>query len=269
MPRHAQFVPHGVIPAVLLPFHDDLSIDERSFRQHLRDVGGGEGHRGHHHQCPFDRGRRRAASTSSAACSRWPAKRSATGCRSSPGSRPTAASRRPASPVWRRPAARPPCWCFRRRRSGSARPPRWRSHISAHRRGERPAAHRVPVSAGDRPGLSARYAVPARRGGADAARHQGLGRQVPQHEMHIRAAAGAAAAGQRAHHPQRMAVELAGARLQRAAVGQRQRHRRPAGGAVPRRAGATISPRRGGSTTASIRWRGCSTPSRGPTCTTG
>jgi hypothetical protein len=38
MPRHAHFVPHGVIPAVLLPFHDDLSIDEKSFRSHLRDV---------------------------------------------------------------------------------------------------------------------------------------------------------------------------------------------------------------------------------------
>src|SRR5437667_225650 len=38
MPRHAHYLPHGVIPAVLLPFHDDLSIDEASFRKHLRDV---------------------------------------------------------------------------------------------------------------------------------------------------------------------------------------------------------------------------------------
>ena len=38
MPRHAHYVPHGVIPAVLLPFTDDLSIDEKSFRKHLRDV---------------------------------------------------------------------------------------------------------------------------------------------------------------------------------------------------------------------------------------
>ena len=38
MGRHPDFVPHGVIPAVLLPFHDDLSIDEASFRAHLRDV---------------------------------------------------------------------------------------------------------------------------------------------------------------------------------------------------------------------------------------
>src|SRR5882724_11391636 len=38
MPRHASYVPHGVIPAVLLPFFDDLSIDEAGFRSHLRDV---------------------------------------------------------------------------------------------------------------------------------------------------------------------------------------------------------------------------------------
>jgi 4-hydroxy-tetrahydrodipicolinate synthase len=43
MPRHASFVPHGVIPAVLLPFHDDLTIDEKSFRGHLRDVGATQG----------------------------------------------------------------------------------------------------------------------------------------------------------------------------------------------------------------------------------
>src|SRR5215469_9003831 len=28
----------GVIPAAILPFHDDLSIDEASFRKHLRDL---------------------------------------------------------------------------------------------------------------------------------------------------------------------------------------------------------------------------------------
>jgi 4-hydroxy-tetrahydrodipicolinate synthase len=32
------YVPAGVIPAVLLPFHEDLSIDEAAFRAHLRDV---------------------------------------------------------------------------------------------------------------------------------------------------------------------------------------------------------------------------------------
>ena len=43
MPRHHTYVPHGVIPAVLLPFHIDLSIDEASFRKHLRDVAATDG----------------------------------------------------------------------------------------------------------------------------------------------------------------------------------------------------------------------------------
>jgi 4-hydroxy-tetrahydrodipicolinate synthase len=43
MPRHKQYVPHGVIPAVLLPFENDLSIDETNFRKHLRDVTSVEG----------------------------------------------------------------------------------------------------------------------------------------------------------------------------------------------------------------------------------
>ena len=43
MPRHANYVPNGVIPAVLLPFENDLSIDEASFRKHLRDVAAVEG----------------------------------------------------------------------------------------------------------------------------------------------------------------------------------------------------------------------------------
>jgi 4-hydroxy-tetrahydrodipicolinate synthase len=43
MPRHATYVPHGVIPAVLLPFNDDFSIDEKSFRAHLRDVAAVKG----------------------------------------------------------------------------------------------------------------------------------------------------------------------------------------------------------------------------------
>ena len=38
MPRHVNYIPHGMIPAVLLPFDGDLAIDEASFRKHLRDV---------------------------------------------------------------------------------------------------------------------------------------------------------------------------------------------------------------------------------------
>ena len=43
MPRHAHYVPHGVIPAVLLPFTDDLAIDEKNFRKHLSDVAATDG----------------------------------------------------------------------------------------------------------------------------------------------------------------------------------------------------------------------------------
>jgi 4-hydroxy-tetrahydrodipicolinate synthase len=42
MPRHS-YIPHGVIPAVLLPFDADLAIDEAGFRKHLRDVGATRG----------------------------------------------------------------------------------------------------------------------------------------------------------------------------------------------------------------------------------
>jgi 4-hydroxy-tetrahydrodipicolinate synthase len=38
MPHAPLYNPHGVIPAVLLPFDNDLAIDEPSFRKHLRDV---------------------------------------------------------------------------------------------------------------------------------------------------------------------------------------------------------------------------------------
>jgi 4-hydroxy-tetrahydrodipicolinate synthase len=43
MAQRTVYVPHGVIPAVLLPFDNDLAIDEASFRKHLRDVASVEG----------------------------------------------------------------------------------------------------------------------------------------------------------------------------------------------------------------------------------
>jgi 4-hydroxy-tetrahydrodipicolinate synthase len=38
MPGRSHYLPQGVIPAVLLPFTEDLNIDEMSFRKHLSDV---------------------------------------------------------------------------------------------------------------------------------------------------------------------------------------------------------------------------------------
>jgi len=43
MNRKRDYVPAGVIPAVLLPFHEDLSIDEPAYRAHLREVASVEG----------------------------------------------------------------------------------------------------------------------------------------------------------------------------------------------------------------------------------
>ena len=43
MPRFPKDQPSGVIPAVLLPFEEDLSIDEASFKTHLTDVAKVEG----------------------------------------------------------------------------------------------------------------------------------------------------------------------------------------------------------------------------------
>jgi 4-hydroxy-tetrahydrodipicolinate synthase len=60
------YAPAGVIPAVLLPFHDDLSIDEASYRSHLRDVASVQGisaitvnaHASEVASCTFDEQRR-------------------------------------------------------------------------------------------------------------------------------------------------------------------------------------------------------------------
>src|SRR5512140_3994119 len=43
MPRHKNYLPHGVIPAALLPFNEDLSIDEAAYRSHLRDIAAVQG----------------------------------------------------------------------------------------------------------------------------------------------------------------------------------------------------------------------------------
>ena len=66
MPRHKGYLPHGVIPAVLLPFDAELAIDEASFRKHLRDVAATDGisaitvnaHSTEVSSCAFDEQRR-------------------------------------------------------------------------------------------------------------------------------------------------------------------------------------------------------------------
>ncbi len=43
MARHKSYLPQGVIPAALLPFNEDLSIDEDSYRSHLRGIAAVQG----------------------------------------------------------------------------------------------------------------------------------------------------------------------------------------------------------------------------------
>ena len=129
MSRHPDFVPQGVIPAVLLPFHDDLSIDEANFRAHLRDVAAVQG---------LSAITVNAHSTEVASCTRtnsavsWrsQARKSAANCRSFTASGRTAAWRRRGSHGRPRPAAHRRCWCSRRDRSRWASRPRWRWRIS-------------------------------------------------------------------------------------------------------------------------------------------
>src|SRR5438128_5871012 len=81
MPGDTKWVPQGVIPAVLLPFHEDLSIDEPSFRAHLRDVAAVEGlsaitinaHSTEVASCTFDEQKRVLAMTKEAIGGRRPA----------------------------------------------------------------------------------------------------------------------------------------------------------------------------------------------------
>jgi 4-hydroxy-tetrahydrodipicolinate synthase len=80
VPRHANYLPQGVIPAVLLPFADDLTIDERSFRKHLSDVAATEGlsaltvnaHSTEVASCTFDEQRRVLDIAQDEICGRLP-----------------------------------------------------------------------------------------------------------------------------------------------------------------------------------------------------
>ena len=61
MKRHRDYRPSGVIPATLMAFHDDFSIDEPATRAHLRDVAATRGlsaitvngHASEVHACSF------------------------------------------------------------------------------------------------------------------------------------------------------------------------------------------------------------------------
>ena len=269
MPRHAHYVPHGVIPAVILPFADDLAIDEKSFRKHLRDVAATEGlsaitvnaHSTEVASCSFDEQRRVLDIAQDEIGGRLPI----------------------VNGVWA---------------DGSLEAARIARMAEAAGASALLVFPPAPFTLGQSPAMAIEHfkciadaaSLPLIAFQYPLATGQGYPRDtllrmveevptiraikdwcgnVPQHEMHVRELQSLTAAGQRAVDPQRLAVELAGARLQWAPVRLRQRHSRPASARCSGRSRPTTSPRRGGSMTASIRWRASFMPSPGSTCITG
>jgi len=174
MPRHFTFVPHGVIPAVLLPFHDDLSIDEAGFRAHLRDVGATEGisaitvnaHSTEVASCTFEEQRRVLAVAQDEIGSKLPIVNGIWADGSLEAARiAKMAADGGASALLVFPPAP-----FTLQQS----PEMALAHFKRIADATDPADHRLPVSAGDRPGLPARYAAQDVRAGAFDPRHQGL-----------------------------------------------------------------------------------------------
>ncbi len=186
MPRHANYLPHGVIPAILLPFNDDLSIDERSFRAHIRDVGGTEGisaltinaHSTEVASCSFDEQRRVLDIAQDEIGDRLPLVHGIWADGSLEAARiAKMAAAGGASALLVFPPA--PFTMGQNAEDGARALP-------AHRRRVRPAADRVSVSAGDGARLSKGHAaqlcdeVPTLRAIKDWSNN------VPQHEWHVR-----------------------------------------------------------------------------------
>ena len=243
MPRHKSYVPHGVIPAVLLPFDADLAIDEAGFRKHLRDVAATPGitaitinaHSTEVASCTFEEQRRVLEMAQDEIGDRLPivngiwadgSLEAARLARMATEGGASALLVFPPAPFTLGQSPQMAIAHFKRIADATDLPL---------------IVFQYPLATGQ--GYPKGHAAEDVRGGADHPRHQGLDQQRPAPRVARAHAAEPAATGQRALHPQRLAVVLAGARLQWPAVGQRQRHPRPAGAAVRRR--AAQRPRRG------------------------
>ena len=236
MPRHATHVPHGVIPAVLLPFDNDFAIDEASFRKHLRDVAAVEGlsaitinaHSTEVASCAFDEQRRvleiaqdeiggrlplingiwADGSIEAARLARMAAQGGASALLVFPPA-PFTLGQSPAMVLTH----------FRRIADATDLPL---------------IVFQYPLATGQgypkETLLKLCEEIPSIRAIKDWIAN------VPHHEWHIRTLQNSAATGERAYDAQFMVVLFAGAWLQWIAVGIRQRHRRSAGKIIPRRA---------------------------------
>jgi 4-hydroxy-tetrahydrodipicolinate synthase len=213
MAQRKAYVPHGVIPAVLLPFDNDLAIDEASFRKHLRDVASVEGPVRDHHQRALDRSR---------SCTFDEQKRVLDIAQDEIGARLPLVNG-----IWADGSIEAARIARMAAQGGASAllvfPP------APFTLGQSPAmalAHikriadaadlplivfQYPLATGQ--GLSEGHAAEDVRGGAVDPRHQGLDRQCAASRMAHPHAAESAAPGERAHHAQLVAVLVAGARL--------------------------------------------------------
>ena len=268
MPRHKSFTPQGVIPAVILPFHDDLSIDEASFRKHLRDVAATDGlsaitinaHSTEVASCTFDEQKRVLDIAQDEIGAKLPivngiwADGSLEAARIAKMATAGGASALlvfPPAPFTLGQSAAMAVEHFKRVADASDLPI---------------IAFQYPLATGqgypNETILRMIDEVPNLKAIKDWAG------TVQQHEWHVRTLQNLQAAVHRAVDAKLVADGVADARLQGPAVRQRQRDPRPAGAACSRRCRPTTSRRRRRSTTASIRSPACSTRSPGSTCTT-
>ena len=272
MARFRDYVPAGVIPATLIAFNDDMSIDEAETRRHLTYVAGDARHLRDHRQRALLRGA--CAHLRGAAAHpgvlRW--RRSATSVPLINGVYADGSIE----------AARIAAHGRARGRVGAARVsaakhgdgrracgPRWRSSIS--RASPMPPTCRSSCSSiRPRPAsaIRSRRCCSCSRRCPRSAPIKDWCDDAMLHEKHIRTFQSLPRpVNVLTTHSAWLMASLTHGR-QRPALRRRQRDRRSAGRAVRRRARRATSPGRRRSTTASIRCRRRSTRRRSSTCTT-
>ncbi len=200
MPRFKNYVPQGVIPATLLAFDDDFSIDEKETRRHLSFVAATRGisaitingHASEVHACSFEeqerlladcgRGDRRQAAADRRHLCRW---------------QPRGGEARENASARRRLGAAVLSAELARHGRRAEAPRDGLRAFQDDRGGDRPAADRVSIC--QRTRLRSRYAGEAHRDHSADQGGEGLVAGAASRAQHPRAAK-PAAAGQSAHH---------------------------------------------------------------------
>lgn len=174
--RFKDWMPHGVIPAVLLPFRADFDIDETAYRDHLRDVTAVDGisaitvngHSSEVHACSLDEQARVLDLTMDEIGARLPV---IAGVYADGSLEAARIARRAEAGGATALLVFPPQSMTM---GGQLRPEMAVAHFATVARRDPAAADLLQLSAFGRARLPARDAVAAGRGGANDPRHQGL-----------------------------------------------------------------------------------------------